>query len=253
MSTFVHSPDNNISIDGDIYPLSVFRLMEPEYTLQDGVTGVVYHQNKVLRHRVDGVWVAQPVTSWADGDTYLSKAEIYKDFSTAHYVEIEVFQQNWKPLLLAIYPNIDPVPPYTFGVTVEEMTSAWGNETYPAPTHEQLTTAWIADVLPSIELKEQETQAYAAVLRDLWYPIVTADPEAIEAQLLTVQQKLLESQAALGQGDVMTGLTRMLESQAISAQLGQTAMEHIKVVTLVVRELMRRGIAQDVLTNPEEF
>lgn len=97
-----------------------------------------------------------------------------------------------------------------------------------------------------------EASNYAATLKNLWYPIVTADPAAIEASLISVQTKLTEAQTALVSGDTATGITKMLEAQVVSAQLGQTAMQHILVLTKALREVMRRT-APDILTDPNEL
>jgi hypothetical protein len=120
-------------------------------------------------------------------------------------------------------------------------------------TLDTIISAHDPTALTQAEQAEQAAQTYAATLKSHWYGIVTADPAQIESDLRTVQVKLAQADLALQQGDAQTSMTRMLEAQAISAQLGQTAMQHLLVLTRVVREIMRRGAGTDLLTDPEQL
>lgn len=253
MSIFTHSPDNIISINGTTFPLDLFLVFEPDYALPEGVTGLVYRPGRVIRYLQNGDWLARSETTWPKGDTYIAKEQDYKDQLSLLESRKAIVAANWDALVRALYPDIVTVPELVDGYTIEQMAAAWDDPTYAAPTQAQVLTAWNNTVKPALQAKKQAEENYSQALKSAWYQIVTADPTTIENQLLTIQTKLTEAHTALNAGQNALGISRMLEAQIISAQLGQSAMEHIKVLTMIVRELMRRGIAQDILTDPEEL
>lgn len=107
-------------------------------------------------------------------------------------------------------------------------------------------------MLTPAEQAAQAAEIHAATLKAEWYAIITADPATIEMDLMAIQSTLAAASAALQAGDTTTGITRLLQAQISSALLGQTAMQHILVLTRVLREVMRRT-SPDILTDPEQL
>ena len=76
MGTFIHTPDNQIIINGTIFPLAFFMTVEGAYALPSGMICQEYIQGDHYKASSgsNDEFYSLP---WADGDTYISSLATY--------------------------------------------------------------------------------------------------------------------------------------------------------------------------------
>lgn len=73
---FQHHPDGVIIINGVMFPLPFFLLMQPDYSLPEGYIGRTYVPNETHQVFNSGSSLPQPLV-WAAGDQYIAHQSQY--------------------------------------------------------------------------------------------------------------------------------------------------------------------------------
>lgn len=73
MGSFMHTPDGDIVINGEYrFSLSLFKKLEPQYALPDGIISRIYVQD--TKHTVSsGRTQTARNIPWDDGDAYINR------------------------------------------------------------------------------------------------------------------------------------------------------------------------------------
>lgn len=74
---FQHHPDGYIVIGGVHFPLAFFQMMEPGYTLPEGMIGRTYVPNQVHKVYNQNSEFVQEL-DWTEGDNYIAKVSDYQ-------------------------------------------------------------------------------------------------------------------------------------------------------------------------------